>query len=241
MQTIEDIYAAIVERNSRYTGVGILTRIYVTSGNSWWAARKEPVTSAQTRIFAKQGRLVPGFPLWLSIRLIAATRFRNLFGYVTKNRGVSVHRTDCKNAKSLLLSEERKISVEWIEGNIGSYLVYITILAHERKGILSDISRALFNANVDIKYIKADTDESGKYATIKLAFEVEDSFRLRFIMTMLRGIESVIDVFRGRLILNTPQAANIIRFQNNSYRTVVHKRYLHIRAELSALNIYLLA
>ncbi|NLB62225.1 MAG: hypothetical protein GX802_07425, partial [Clostridiales bacterium] len=59
-----------------------------------------------------------------------------------------------------------------------------------------DISRSQLGVNIDIKYIKADTDESGRYATIKLAFEVEDSFRLRFIMTMLRGIESVIDVFR---------------------------------------------
>ena len=65
----------------------------------------------------------------------------SIFGYVTKNRGVSVHRTDCKNAKSLLLSEERKISVEWIEGNIGSYLVYITILAHERRNSIRYFAR----------------------------------------------------------------------------------------------------
>ncbi|HHT86714.1 MAG TPA: bifunctional (p)ppGpp synthetase/guanosine-3',5'-bis(diphosphate) 3'-pyrophosphohydrolase [Clostridiales bacterium] len=204
MQTIEDIYAAIGRGGIAVTQVvGILTEDMRNKAREQQLVEqleeRAADASAQRPAYSQnKGVMVPGFPS-MAIHLANCCNpvpGDSIFGYVTKNRGVSVHRTDCKNAKSLLLSEERKISVEWIEGNIGSYLVYITILAHERKGILSDISRALFNANVDIKYIKADTDESGKYATIKLAFEVEDSFRLRFIMTMLRGIESVIDVFR---------------------------------------------
>lgn len=118
-----------------------------------------------------------------------------IFGYITKGRGVSVHRDDCTNAKALKSEPERIIDVEWLTGNFGAYVVCISIIANERKGILADISKTLLGMNVDIRYINADSDNENK-AHVRLAFEIEDVYRLKSIMNILRGIESVIDVYR---------------------------------------------
>lgn len=119
-----------------------------------------------------------------------------IFGFVTRGgRGISVHREDCANAKRLKEEPERIIAVEWADDVKGSYIVSINIVANERTGLLADISKALLGMNIDIRYINADTDHENR-ANVRLAFEIEDVYRLKSIMNALRKVDSVIDVYR---------------------------------------------
>lgn len=119
-----------------------------------------------------------------------------IFGYITRGgKGVSIHRDDCVNAKCLKSEPDRVIAVEWLTGNFGAYVVCINIITKERKGVLADISKVLLGMNIDIRYINADSDSDNR-AHVRLAFEIEDVYRLKSIMSALRGIESVIDVYR---------------------------------------------
>lgn len=119
-----------------------------------------------------------------------------IFGYITRGgKGISVHRDDCANAAKLKKEPERIIDVEWEDGATGSYIVCIEIIAIERTGILADISRTLLGMNIDIRYINADSDHNNR-AHVRLAFEIEDVYRLKSILNALRSVESVLDVYR---------------------------------------------
>ena len=69
----------------------------------------------------------------------------NIIGYITKGRGVSVHRTDCVNVKDLLKEEDRIIDVYWYTEKAASYNVDITVYANDRTGLLADVIQVLSN------------------------------------------------------------------------------------------------
>lgn len=122
-----------------------------------------------------------------------------IVGFVTRGRGISIHRTDCVNILSLPEMERaRLIDAEWQvpkETHAEKYLVEIKIYANNRNGLLADISRALTEKNIDILSMNTRTSKQG-LATMQTTFEITGREELNRVIDKIRGIESVIDIER---------------------------------------------
>lgn len=123
-----------------------------------------------------------------------------IVGFVTRGRGISIHRTDCVNVIHLPeFDRERLIDAEWQapEGEMetGKYLAEIMIYANNRNGLLADITRALTEKNIDIMSLNTRTNKQG-LATMATSFEITGREELNRIIDKLRLIESVIDIER---------------------------------------------
>ena len=120
-----------------------------------------------------------------------------IIGYITKGRGVSVHRTDCVNVKDLLNEEDRMIDVYWFDDVNGSYKVEIEILANDRNGLLKDVIKQVENTKIKLTGMNTRTTKEG-IAIIDVSLEVENKEILNKVLSAFRNIESVYDVSRKR-------------------------------------------
>ena len=123
-----------------------------------------------------------------------------IVGFVTRGRGVSIHRTDCVNVINLPESERvRLIDAEWQkpENDSGSekYSTEIRIYANNRVGMLADISKIFTERQVDITSMNVRTSKQGT-ATIVMTFDIGGVEELRRLVDKLRQVESVIDIER---------------------------------------------
>ena len=123
-----------------------------------------------------------------------------IVGFVTRGRGISIHRTDCINIMNLSdIDRSRLIDAEWEpeEAAKGSekYLTEIVIYAHNRNGLLADITKTLTEKNIDIRSVNTRTSKQG-IATMGMTFEIGSRDELRMIVDKLRTIDSVIDIER---------------------------------------------
>ena len=123
-----------------------------------------------------------------------------IVGFVTRGRGVSIHRTDCINVLNLPeMERERLIDAEWEgtpdEMNGEKYLAEIKIYANNRNGLLADISKALTEKNIDILSMNTRTTKQGM-ATLATSFEISNREELVRIIDKLRSIDSVVDIER---------------------------------------------
>lgn len=121
-----------------------------------------------------------------------------IVGFVTRGRGVSIHRTDCINMLNLPeLERARLIDAEWQEpeNTKEKYVAEIKIFANNRNGLLADISKALTEKNIDILSMNTRTSKQG-LATLQTTFEVEGREELNRVIDKIRGIESVLDIER---------------------------------------------
>ena len=119
-----------------------------------------------------------------------------IFGFVTRGGGVSVHRTDCTNAAKLREEPERLIDVEWASDSTGAvFTVTVQIEALDRHGLLTEITRSISDQKVPIIATSSHTAED-RVAVMRFTFEVSDIKQLGYIISLLRGVEGVFDVFR---------------------------------------------
>ena len=123
-----------------------------------------------------------------------------IVGFVTRGRGVSIHRTDCINVINLPYEDrERLIDAEWNipadKQNAGLYTAEIKIYANNRNGVLLDVSKIFTENKIDVISMTVRTSKQGT-ATISVGFEINGVEQLHFICGKLRGIESVIDIER---------------------------------------------
>lgn len=124
-----------------------------------------------------------------------------IVGFVTRGRGVSVHRTDCINIINLPAEDrERLISAEWhiqendkLENEL--YTAEIKIYANNRNGVLVDVSKSFTENNIDVTSMTVRTSKQGT-ATINVAFEIRSVEQLKNIISKIRNIESVLDIER---------------------------------------------
>ena len=121
----------------------------------------------------------------------------DIIGYITKGRGVSVHRTDCVNVKDLFNEEDRMIDVYWIDDVNGSYKVEVEVLANDRSGLLKDIIKQIESFKIKLSGMNTRTTKEG-IAIIDIALEVENIDILNKLLNSLRNVESVYDVNRKR-------------------------------------------
>ncbi len=123
-----------------------------------------------------------------------------IVGFVTRGRGISVHRTDCVNVLSLPeFDRVRLIDADWQAtegtGTNEKYVAEIVIYAMNRNGLLADITRALTEKNINIIAMNTRTNKQG-VATLQTTFEISGRDELHRIIDKIRGIESVIDIER---------------------------------------------
>ena len=120
-----------------------------------------------------------------------------IVGYITRGRGVTIHRTDCVNMLALSdIEKERLIDADWEEGSEkGNYIAEIQIYGHNRKGLLSDITKVLTEKNMDIISVHTKTGKND-VSSVFLAFEVNNKEELNTVVEKIRQIESVIDIER---------------------------------------------
>ncbi|EOD00658.1 RelA/SpoT family protein [Caldisalinibacter kiritimatiensis] len=117
-----------------------------------------------------------------------------IIGYITRGRGVSVHRKDCPNLNDLG-SKGRFIEVEWNTDKKSSYLAEIEIKASDRPKLLSEITHVLTESKLIVTSLNARTNKE-KIALISIALEIKDIEQLTNLMKKMRKIEGVIDVYR---------------------------------------------
>ncbi|MBR1930808.1 MAG: bifunctional (p)ppGpp synthetase/guanosine-3',5'-bis(diphosphate) 3'-pyrophosphohydrolase [Lachnospiraceae bacterium] len=154
-----------------------------------------------TRMRPKSGIVVKGIAD-LSVRFskcCSPVPGDEIVGFVTRGRGISIHRTDCVNILSLPeLERNRLIDAEWQatdDALAEKYMVEIRIFANNRNGLLADVSKALTEKNIDIISMNTRTNKQGQ-ATMQTVFEITGHEELNRIIDKIRGIESVIDVDR---------------------------------------------
>lgn len=121
----------------------------------------------------------------------------NIIGYITKGRGVSVHRTDCVNVKDLLKEEDRIIDVYWYTEKAASYNVDITVFANDRSGLLADVIQVLSNLKTKLMGLNSKATKE-HIATIEITIEVENVEELNKVLKELRKVDSVYEVTRKK-------------------------------------------
>ena len=122
-----------------------------------------------------------------------------IVGFVTRGRGISIHRTDCVNMMNLPeIERARIIDAEWQapEDTSEKYVAEIDIYANNRNGLLADITKALTEKNISILSLNTRISRQG-LATMQVSFEVESKEELNRVIDKIRGIESVVDIERA--------------------------------------------
>ncbi len=122
-----------------------------------------------------------------------------IVGFVTRGRGISIHRTDCINILNFPATERaRLIEAEWEqpENNSEKYSAEINIYAGNRKGLIVDISRLFTEANIDVRFMNSRVNKKSM-ATINLGFVVSGKEELNRLIDKLRKIDGVTDIERA--------------------------------------------
>ena len=119
-----------------------------------------------------------------------------IIGYITKGRGVSVHRADCPNVLNQPEEYDRIVEVAWDVTTDIQYKVTIEVTCMDRPGILSDIMMVPSEAKTNISSVNARTHKN-KTATITLSLEIKTLTQLEYIMTKIRRIRDVFSVYRA--------------------------------------------
>ena len=120
----------------------------------------------------------------------------SIMGFITKGNGVSVHRGDCINAADLKTHQsERVVEVKWLAGAASIFLVNIQVEALDRARLLADVTRTLSEQQVNILSASVTTSKD-RTAISRFTFEMADATHLDAVLSAVRNIEGVYDVYR---------------------------------------------
>lgn len=120
-----------------------------------------------------------------------------IFGFVTRGGGVSVHRADCTNAEKLKQEPERLIDVAWAAAGVpgGAFAATLQVEALDRQGLLFEITRVFSEQKLSVMSMNSHASDD-HIATVRLTFSVSDTKQLGQLLTTLRNTEGVFDVYR---------------------------------------------
>ena len=121
----------------------------------------------------------------------------DIIGYITRGRGVSVHRSDCTSLGHTPEDLERMIEVSWDGSSGESFHVGIDIQAYDRNGLLMEVMAVLSELKITITNINAKVQEDTKNVSINVTVDIRDISQLDFVMTKLRRIREVYTVQRS--------------------------------------------
>jgi GTP pyrophosphokinase len=120
-----------------------------------------------------------------------------VFGYITKGRGVSVHRKNCPNANEFTQQVERLIDVEWQSETKVAYNADVEIRAYDRKGLLAEITTIVDESKININSFYSRTSKD-RMAIINFILEIHDVDQLNKLIRKFKKIEGIVDVFRSK-------------------------------------------
>jgi GTP pyrophosphokinase len=143
------------------------------------------------------GVMVKGLPdVWVKLgRCCTPVPGDTIVGFVTRGQGVSVHRGDCPNVKTLRREPERMIDVSWSEGKPTSFVVAIQVEALDRTRLLSDIATVLSDQHVNILSANSSTGRD-RITRLRFAFELADITHLSSLLQAVKRIDGVYDAYR---------------------------------------------
>ncbi len=118
-----------------------------------------------------------------------------IIGYITRGRGVTIHRADCKNFESTDEMKSRFIEVDWQVDEAATFTTEIQVIAPDRKGLLSEVTSIITAINLVVTGVSAKLLKSG-VAVINLSIEVTDINKLNSLLNRLKTLEDIIEVKR---------------------------------------------
>ncbi len=121
----------------------------------------------------------------------------DIIGYITRGRGVSVHRKDCVNVVNTIDGDNRLIEVSWYTGTNVAYKADITVLANDRTALLMEITNVIGEAKIPLKAINARTTKE-QVAIMNLTLEITNTEQLEKIIKKIKKVEGVFDVTRNK-------------------------------------------
>lgn len=120
-----------------------------------------------------------------------------IIGYITRGRGVTIHRQDCGNVLRLQGEDrDRLIEVEWGGQSDETYLVDIAVEAYDRSGLLRDITAVLANDKINLNGVNTATDERDGIARMSLTLEIADIGQLSRVLTRIGQLPNVVEARR---------------------------------------------
>ena len=118
-------------------------------------------------------------------------------GYITRGRGVTIHRRDCGNVLRLQGDDlDRLIEVEWGQASEQGYVTDIAIEAYDRPGLLRDITAVLANEKINLNGVSTATDEQDGIARMRLSLEITDIKQLSRVLTLISQLPNVVEARR---------------------------------------------
>jgi GTP pyrophosphokinase len=120
-----------------------------------------------------------------------------IFGFITKGRGISVHRADCEQVKELMRAHpERVVDVVWGENYSGGYKVRLRVLANDRTGLLRDLTSVLAAEKSNVLAMNTSSDVKTQTATIELEMELYNVEGLSRVISKLNQVDGVLEARR---------------------------------------------
>ena len=204
-QDVDSLFAAIGEQHvSAKSVVGRLLNHFEESDETEDLAatlpthRERQVGRAKRRKDSKVGVIVEGVDD-IMVRLAKCCTPvppDEIMGFVTRGRGVSIHRSDCANAVSLAVGHaNRLIDVEWDDDSDGTFVASIEVKAFDRTRLLGDVSNVLSEARVNILRCTTRTG-ADRISVMNFEFEIGDSRHLDWLLNLIRQIDGVYDAYR---------------------------------------------
>jgi guanosine-3',5'-bis(diphosphate) 3'-pyrophosphohydrolase len=201
LNSIEDMYAAV-----GYGGITshqIITRLVDEQKKlKKLEAKEESITKQGNKdekgpLLSTQGIVVKG----VSNVLVRFSKCCNpvpgddIIGYITRGRGVSIHRKDCSNLTDPSVEPERFVDVDWEPSSKSSYHAEIQIIAADRNGLLFDITSLISEMKIVVTAINARTNRN-KTAVVNLIVEIADAEQLEKIIRQFKKLPEIVEVFR---------------------------------------------
>lgn len=198
LKSADDLYAAV--------GCGDITSTQIAGGlNEQFLPDKDRRTQVLPRHRPREqadakseisimgvGELATNFA-----RCCKPVPFDRIVGYITRGRGITIHRKDCRNVERLETNEsERLIEVEWSKGTSQTYPVDIHVKAFDRQGLLRDITEILSNDKLNVMAVNTLSDRKTHMANMTLTLEVLDVEQLSRALSRIDQLPNVMEVWR---------------------------------------------
>lgn len=121
----------------------------------------------------------------------------DIFGYVTRGRGVSIHRRDCPNAEALLMDTERIREVSWGTNNSKPFSVTLHVLAYNKLGVMNDITTLLHTMKINTTFFNAKPPVDSDCFEITMTLDITNAEQLNELISNLHKLDSVVEVERS--------------------------------------------
>jgi guanosine-3',5'-bis(diphosphate) 3'-pyrophosphohydrolase len=128
-----------------------------------------------------------------------------VIGYITRGRGISIHRIDCPNILNLSEHPERRVEIEWETDSGERFFVRLVVEGDDRRGLLSDIATSITDTGTNIGSAEIKTTDGGM--TGQFVVEVQDLTHLKKVMKSIKRVAGVLSVDRREHIAAEPEAS----------------------------------